>query len=205
MAEHYYTERPSSLPRKGLLSSILRGYKFTFLTASGVFSSRRIDTGTKFLIESMILPDEGSALDIGCGYGPIGITAAKLRPRLRVWMTDVNRRAVALTRKNSLRNGVENVQVMYGSLYEPVESLIFDVVLTNPPISAGIGRVVEPIIVGAFEHLGYGGSLQLVVRSNKSGKTLSAIMEKMFGNFEVIARRSGYRVLMAERRKKGIV
>lgn len=204
MTEHYYTERPSSLPRKGLLYCTLRGYEFTFLTSSGVFSRRRIDTGTRFLIESMILPDEGLALDIGCGYGPIGITAAKLRPCLWVWMTDVNRRAVALARENSLRNGVKNVQVMYGYIYEPVESLIFDVILTNPPISAGIDKVVEPIIVGAFEHLGYGGSLQLVVRSNKSGKTLSAIMEKIYGNLEVVARRSGYRVFMAERRNKGI-
>jgi 16S rRNA (guanine1207-N2)-methyltransferase len=204
MVEHYFTERPSSLPKKGLLKCILRGYEFAFLTASGVFSRRRIDAGTRFLIESMILPDEGSALDIGCGYGPIGITVAKLRPLLQVWMTDINRRAVALTRKNSRRNGVENVQVIHGSLYEPVKNLIFDTILTNPPISAGIGKVVEPIIMGAFEHLDHGGSLQLVVKSNKSGRTLSAIMEKKFGNFEIIARGGGYRVLMAEHRRKGI-
>ncbi len=199
VAEHYYSERPTSPPRLGLLRCRLRGRDFEFLTSSGVFSHRRIDAGTRLLIESMILPEDGAALDLGCGYGPIGIVAAKLRPRLQVWMTDINQRAVALTLENARRNGAENVRVLAGPLYEPVEALSFDVILTNPPISAGIRKAVEPIIEGSIGHLRPGGSIQLVVRTTKGGRSLSALLERYYGGFEVIARGGGYRVLKAER------
>ena len=92
--EHYYAERPSSKLRLGLIRCRLRDIEFEFITASGVFSRRRIDPGTRLLIESMELPERGRALDVGCGYGPIGIAAAKFRPKLEGWMVDVNERAV---------------------------------------------------------------------------------------------------------------
>ena len=199
MTEHYYTKRPTSPPQLGLLRCRLRGHDFEFLTASGVFSHKRVDTGTHLLIESMKLPDTGAALDLGCGYGPIGIAAAKLKPRLQVWMTDVNQRAVALAEENAWRNGVKNVRILGGPLYEPVEGLSFDVILTNPPISAGIKKVVEPIIEGSLGHLKQGGSLQIVVRTTKGGNILADLLEQHYGGYEVIARRGGYRVLKAER------
>jgi 16S rRNA (guanine1207-N2)-methyltransferase len=179
-----------------LVRCSLRGHDFEFLTSSGVFSHRRIDTGTRLLIESMRLPESGAVLDLGCGYGAIGIVAARLRPHLQVWMTDVNERAVALAEENARRNGVPNVRVRRGYLYEPVEGLDFDVIASNPPISAGMGRVVEPFVGKAGDHLKDGGSLQLVVQSNKGGRTLTSLMERYFGSVEVAARGSGYRVLM---------
>ncbi len=147
----------------------------------------------------MRLPDLGMVLDLGCGYGPIGIVVAKLKPQLQVWMTDVNQRAIALAEKNASLNGVDNVRIIDGHLYEPVEDLIFDVILTNPPISAGMRKAVEPIIEGATRHLRLGGYLQLVVRTTKGGRNLSMLLERYFGGFEVVARGSGYRVLKAER------
>lgn len=185
--------------RLGLVRCRLRGHDFEFITASGTFSHRRIDAGTRLLIDSMVLPEDGSALDLGCGYGPIGIVAARLRPRLQVWMTDVNRRAVALAEENARRNGAENVHIIGGPLYDPVAGLSFDAILTNPPISAGIKRTVEPVIEGATMHLKSGGSLQVVVRTTKGGRNLSKLLERYFGGFEVVARRGGYRVLKAER------
>jgi len=185
--------------RLGLLRCRLRGHDFEFLTASGVFSHRRVDTGTRLLVESMRLPAEGEALDLGCGYGPIGIAAAKLEPRLQVWMTDVNQRAVALAEENARRNRVGNVRLLAGSLYEGLEGRSFDVILTNPPISAGIGKVVEPLIEGSVRHLKPGGSLQMVVRTTKGGSSLKALLEHHYGGLEVVARRSGYRVLKAGR------
>jgi 16S rRNA (guanine1207-N2)-methyltransferase len=181
-----------------MLRCHLRGNDFEFLTSSGIFSHRRIDPGTRLLIESMTLPDTGAALDLGCGYGPIGVVAATLRPRLKVWMTDINQRAVTLAKRNASRNGVENIRVTGGLLYEPVEGLTFDVILTNPPISAGIRKTVKPVIEGATRYLRPGGSLQLVVRTTKGGRNLSILLEKNFGDFEVVARRSGYRVMKAE-------
>ncbi|HDI01196.1 MAG TPA: class I SAM-dependent methyltransferase [Candidatus Bathyarchaeota archaeon] len=196
--EHYYSRRPRCPPRLGLIRTRLRGRYFEFYTASGVFSKRKIDLGTRLLIEVMELPEEGLALDIGCGYGAIGIVAAAIRPRLKVILTDVNRRAIWLAKKNVRHNLVwENAEVRHGFLYEAVEGLMFDVVLSNPPISAGM-HVVDALIRGALEHLKPGGSLQLVVRS-KLARRPRALMEGYFGNVRVVAKRGGYRVFCSTR------
>jgi len=196
VSEHYFSENPSSSERRGLIRTSLNGFQFEFVTSSGVFSHKRIDNGTRLLVESMVLPTEGKVLDIGCGYGVIGIAIAKRNPGLRVWMTDVNSRAVSLAEENTHRNSVR-VTILQGSLFEPVQGETFDVIITNPPISAGIAKIVEPLIRDAFPHLNSGGSLQLVVQSNKGGRTVSALIEETFGNIEVVARGGGYKVFRA--------
>jgi len=197
LSEHYFSEHPTSAEERGLIRCTLRGIPFEFETSSGIFSHRHIDHGTILLIETMKLPDTGRVLDLGCGYGAIGIAAAKLNPALEVWMMDINSRAVDLAKANTRRNGVKAI-VKQGNLYEPVGDAHFDLILTNPPISAGIDAVVKPMIEGARNHLNAGGALQLVVQSNKGGKTLREIMEETFNSVEVIARGGGFRVLTAE-------
>ena len=196
MFEHYFSRRPESPERRGLLRCRLRGLDFEFVTSSGIFSPRALDRGTRLLVESMVLPESGAILDLGCGYGPVGIAAARLRPGLEVWMTDVNERAVALAEENAVRNGVD-VVMRLGDLYEPVGGTVFGAILSNPPISAGMRRVVEPLVGGAVDHLVGGGSLQLVVQSNKGGRAVASLMEVFFGGVEVVARGGGYRVLMS--------
>ena len=97
--DHYFSAEPKSKERFGLVRTALCGRSFEFLTASSVFSKRRVDPGTRLLIESMVLPKSGCVLDIGCGYGAVGIVAAALNPKLKVVMSDVNVRAVRLARK----------------------------------------------------------------------------------------------------------
>ena len=177
----------------------LRGLDLEFLTAGGVFSHRRIDRGTRLLVESMRLPGSGRLLDVGCGYGVVGVVVARVAPSLEVWMTDVNERAVSLAEDNLRRNGVEGATVRQGDLYEPVAGLDFDCIVSNPPISAGMRRVVEPLVRRTVDRLVAGGSIQLVVQSNKGGKTLTRMMEDAFGGVEVSARGGGYRVLMSVR------
>jgi len=197
MNEHYYVRRPKSKPSLGIVCTYFRGRLFEFLTASGVFSRTRIDPGTRLLVESMVLPKEGTLLDLGCGYGPVGIAAAAFSPKLQVVMTDVNERAVWLARENAKRNEVENVEVKQGFLYEPVRDMKFEVVLSNPPITAGM-KTVLPIISQAPQHLAEGGTLQIVVRSKVSGKRLTNIMNETFRNVDILARKSGYRVLISK-------
>jgi 16S rRNA (guanine1207-N2)-methyltransferase len=199
LGEHYFSERPSSPERRGLVRCVLRGLQLEFLTSSGVFSHKRVDPGTALLIKSMVLPEEGSVLDLGCGYGPVGVAAGRLRPRLEVVLTDVNERAVELARENLRRNGVANGVALRGGLYGPVAGRRFDVVLSNPPFSAGFRGAVGPMVEGATGHLAEGGSLQVVVRLSKGGRMVAALMEDAFGCFEVLARGGGYRVLMSIR------
>jgi 16S rRNA (guanine1207-N2)-methyltransferase len=197
MTEHYFTEKPKSKPELGLITTYFKSKQFEFVTASGVFSKTRIDLGTRLLIESMILPEKGYVLDIGCGYGPVGIVAATLNPKLRIIMTDLNERALWLAKENAKRNKAENVDVRKGFLYEPVKDMKFETILSNPPTTAGM-KIVLPIITQAPQHLAKDSLLQIVVRSKISGKRLTTEIEETFGNIQIHARKSGYRVLTAK-------
>ena len=196
--EHYFSTNPESKAKYGLIQTYLRGMPFELLTASSVFSRKRLDTGTRLLIETMQLPGKGTVLDVGCGYGAVGIASARFNPGLHVIMTDVNARAVHLTQENIIRNGTTNAEVKLGHLYEPVEGLEFDVILSNPPVSAGL-EIVAAIITKAPKVLSPKSSLQIVVRSKISGKTLPSVFQSAFGNCRVLSRQSGYRVLIAEK------
>jgi len=192
--EHYYT----SSKRRDLymlISDFIRGVSLEFETAGGVFSYKRIDPGTRLLIERALIPDEGTVLDIGCGYGAIGIAIAKLNPRLRVYMVDINREAVKLARRNAKRNGVEDrVVVLHGDLYDPVKGMKFVAIYSNPPLAAGM-EVVKRIITEAPQHLELGGTLQVVVR--KGHETVKKLMENTFGNVKQLAAKRGYRVYLS--------
>lgn len=196
--EHYYVKQPRSRFRVGLIRTYLRGHFFEFLTASSVFSKKRVDLGTRLLIESMILPEKGYVLDLGCGYGPVGVAASVFNPYLHVVMVDVNERAVWLAKENAKRNKAGNVEVRCGFLYEPVENMKFDVVLCNPPVSAG-KKMVSQIVTNTSEHLREDGSFQLVVRSKIGGKRLLESLKKTFGDVKVLARKSGYRVFLSKK------
>jgi 16S rRNA (guanine1207-N2)-methyltransferase len=196
--EHYFVEHPKSKARFGLIRTYLRGRPFEFLTASGIFSNSRIDPGTRLLIECMVLPESGYVLDMGCGYGPVGIAAATFNPNLHVVLVDVNSRAVQVARQNVEENGASNAEVRRGSLYKPVKELSFDCVLSNPPVSAGL-NTVRAIICEAPKHMSNKGTFQMVVRSKVGGKRFRTFFEETFGNVEISARESGYRVLMSHK------
>jgi 16S rRNA (guanine1207-N2)-methyltransferase len=195
---HYFSEEPKTPARFGLVCTCLRGRPFEFTTGSGVFSVKHIDLGTRVLIENMALPESGCVLDVGCGYGALGIAAAKFNPKLHLVLTDVNRRAILLARKNAEKNRASNVEVRQGNLFEPVKELSFDCVLSNPPVSAGM-ETVEAIIHESPAILRCGGTLQMVVRSKIGKKTLPEAFAAAFGQVEVLAIQSGYRILMGKK------
>jgi len=196
--EHYFAAHPRSEARLGIIRTYLRGKSFEFLTASSVFSKKRVDLGTRLLIESMILPEKGCVLDVGCGYGAVGIAAASSNSNLRVILVDVNVRAVWLAKQNIELNHLSNAEARCGHLYEPVEELTFNCILSNPPVSAGI-ETVKAMIIEAPKLMANEASLQMVVKSKVGGRRLQLIFKETFGNIEVLSRKSGYRVLMAEK------
>ncbi len=197
ITEHYFVSEPKSKERFGLVRAALCGKNYEFLTASSVFSKTKIDLGTRLLIESMVLPKNGYALDIGCGYGAVGIVAAKLNPKLWVIMTDVNMRAVRLAKKNLELNKITNAEVRYGFFYEPVQDFRFNCVLSNPPVSAGMDTV-RTIVKQAPKVMADKATFQMVIRSKIGAKALPELFCETFGDCEVLARESGFRVLMAQ-------
>jgi 16S rRNA (guanine1207-N2)-methyltransferase len=197
-AEHYFAALPKSEAKFGMVHTRLRGESFKFLTASSVFSKKQVDVGTRLLIEAMVLPETGAVLDVGCGYGAVGIAAAASNPQLLVVMIDVNMRAVRLARKNIKINKVRNAEVRCGYLYEPITDLAFNCVLSNPPVSAGM-ETVKAIITEAPKVMANEATFQMVIRSKIGAKTLPSVFNETFGNCTVLARKSGYRVLIAEK------
>lgn len=194
---HYFSSKPSSRDERGKIESVLRGKKYSFITSQGVFSAKRVDTGTRVLVDNMLIPEDGCFLDLGCGIGVIGIVAARESLGLSVCLSDVNPRAVKLTRLNVQRLGLKNCTVYEGHIFDPLEGLLFETIVSNPPISAGMHKIVYPMVVGAYEQLVYRGMLQMVIQSNKGGKMLAGFFDEVFGSHEVLAIKSGYRVLTA--------
>ncbi|NJE54845.1 class I SAM-dependent methyltransferase [Thermococcus sp. 21S9] len=188
---HYYSEEPNVPLKTKTIEVCLRGHCFKFITASGVFSFGKLDRGTELLIENMVLDRNWRVLDLGCGYGAIGIVASRFVDY--VVMTDVNRRAVSIARKNLKINGVRNAEVRWGSLYEPVKGEKFDSIITNPPVHAG-KEVLREIVINAPRHLNDGGLLQLVIKTKQGAKYIKALMDEHFTEVRELAKGSGYRV-----------
>ncbi|MGG1615947.1 class I SAM-dependent methyltransferase [Paenibacillus sp. NRS-1782] len=198
MSDHYYSKRPETAHERRSLETVLRGRTYHFASDSGVFSKQGIDYGSRVLIEAIQLPAQASVLDVGCGYGPIGLTAATLVPNGHVTMVDINERAVQLAIENAERNGITNVTIKQSDLFEQVKADRFDVILTNPPIRAG-KETVHTIFELAYEHLNEGGALWVVIQKKQGAPSASAKMESLFGRVEEVTKDKGYRILKAEK------
>ena len=197
--EHYYSQKPGSISKEQTFQFDLRGRTFTFVTDRGVFSKERIDFGSVLLIETMDIQDGMNVLDVGCGYGPIGLTAATLTPAGRVKMIDVNERAVLLARKNLEINHITNGEVVVSDLFSSIgEDERFDVIVTNPPIRAG-KKIVHDIFVQAYQHLEKGGSLWVVIQKKQGAPSAMEKLEELFGRVEVPAKKKGYYILRGEK------
>jgi 16S rRNA (guanine1207-N2)-methyltransferase len=198
LSEHYFTRKPQSEHEERIIRETLRGREFTFVTDAGVFSRGGVDFGTRLLIETMDIPPAARVLDVGCGYGPIGIVAAALAPSGRVTMIDVNARAVELARRNAQLNRIGNAEVMESDLFANVPAETYDVILTNPPIRAG-KQTVHQIFEQAAHFLAPGGRLWIVIRKQQGAPSAFAKLEQLFGSVREMAKAKGYRVYRAEK------
>lgn len=193
---HYFTDRPGVRSQRREVRARLRGRAWTFLTDRGVFARGGVDPGTHLLVEAMRVDAGDDVLDLGCGYGPIGLAAATLVPRGSVVMVDINERAVALARENAARAGLDNVEVYQGDGTAPVRGRTFDVVAMNPPIRAG-RDTVRRLLRESRDALRPGGRCYLVARTAQGAKTLAREADSLFGQVREIARGGGYRVYEA--------
>jgi 16S rRNA (guanine1207-N2)-methyltransferase len=200
MSEHYYSQRPTTAADRQVLDAELRGFRFQLTSDAGVFSKGGVDYGSRVLIEHMEIPAAARILDVGCGYGPIGLTAAKLAPEGHAVLIDINERAVELARLNAEANGITNVSFAQSDRLAAVEGQRFDVILTNPPIRAG-KAVVHRIFEEAKESLLPGGALWIVIQRKQGAPSARARLEELFGEHAVdeIGKDKGYRIFRAMR------
>jgi len=190
---HYFS--PDS-PRAGRTRTIVYrdgGREFTFRTAAGVFSRSAVDAGSRLLLAAIELAGAERILDLGCGYGVLGIVAAARAPQARVVLVDINPRAVALAEENIARNATPNAEARCGDGCAPVAGERFDVILYNPPIRAG-RQVVLRLLREARARLAPGGRLYMVARTNQGALTLGRLAGEIFARVAEIERGSGFRV-----------
>ncbi|HTT45625.1 MAG TPA: methyltransferase [Thermoplasmata archaeon] len=201
--EQYFTEQPHVRSERSERRFLYRGELLTFVVDTGIFSSHGLDPGTALLIENLALRPTDRVLDLGCGWGPVGVAAAKTATEGRVVLTDVNRRAARLARENLERNRVRNAEVRVGSLYAPVRGERFDVIATNPPFHAGRELILR-ILSDAPEHLLPDGRIVLVGKGSQGIRFYQEWLDAHWrGTVSVLGRGSGYRVLEARQEGTG--
>ncbi|HXH21758.1 MAG TPA: methyltransferase [Dehalococcoidia bacterium] len=180
--------------RTQVIRERVRGFDLTLETQPGVFAHRGLDPGTRLLIETMRVSPAARVLDLGCGYGAIGIVAAKLATKGHVVLVDSDIRATRLAERNLALNGVTNAEVVLGDgVHDLPRGARFDIVASNPPTHSG-REVLDDMVAGAYAVLKPHGRLYMVVNRLLS---LRREVGAVFGNVEIAARWKGYIVVEA--------
>ncbi len=192
---HYYDKNQKGPLNLRKLSDRIRGNILDFYTASGVFSLSKIDKGGRLLAEKCVLEDDWTVLDLGCGYGNVGIAIAKSLPLSKVVLSDINKRAVMLAKENIKLNSLNNAEAIQSDIFEKIPGK-FNTILLNPPQSAGKELCLK-MIEESKDHLLPLGLFQLVARHNIGGKELEKKMKEVFGNVESTAKKSGFRIYIS--------
>ena len=194
---HYYDLDPSLESKERLIEFVISGRKVSLYSDNGVFSKNKLDEGSRILIETLLpLNLTGKILDLGCGYGPIGLSIGLCSPSASITLADVNPRAVALCKKNAeLLNLSDRVTCLQSDIYSNVEGK-FNAIISNPPIRAG-KRVTYTMYKEAKEHLVSGGQFYFVIRKAQGASSASQYVKEVFGNITLLARSKGYHIYKA--------
>ena len=187
--DHYFTNNQNLKSEIKKLEYFYEGKTFNFLSDNGVFSKDHIDYGSKLLLETFLENHKsvGSVLDVGCGYGFMGIVIAKIL-QSNVTMVDVNKRALHLTNRNLSENKVE-AKIFESDGYQNINDK-YDVIITNPPVRAG-KKVLLDILIGAKDHLNENGELWYVLRKDHGAKSMEKILNEHY-QVETIEKSKGF-------------
>ena len=191
MSKMYYAENPDAAHDIHELRVDLLGEKMTFLTDAGVFSKKMVDFGSQLLIKCLEVNLGETVLDVGCGYGPLGLSLAKAYG-VQATMVDINTRALDLARRNAEKNNAK-ATIFQSNIYARVQGR-FDHVISNPPIRAG-KQVVHEIIEKSKDFLEIGGDLTIVIQKKQGAPSAKSKMEDVFGNCEIVKKDKGYYIL----------
>jgi 16S rRNA G1207 methylase RsmC len=195
--EHYYTEKPTSGLKERQFRYRIKNAELSLISVSGVFAfENRVDRASELLIKAF-RPSGRSVLDLGCGYGAVGLFIKALYGEQLVCLSDINERAVEYSMLNASNNRLD-VKVVKSDLFSSLSGICFDDIVTNPPFAAG-KKVLAELVEQAYEHLNPNGALWMVAYHNKGGSSLKKIMQERFSNAEDVVKSGGIRVYKSVR------
>ena len=199
---HYFQDDPNLVSNIKEITFEINGITMKLLTDNGVFSKNNVDEGSYAFLKVLLPLDLGNRiLDLGCGYGTIGLTLAKAHEEARITLADVNSRAVALCERNAgLLNLSPRVTILQSDIYEKIEGP-YDSIVVNPPIRAG-KKVTYRMYEEAKQYLIDGGSLYIVIRKAQGAESASKYIETIFGNVTLLKREKGYYIYRATKSKQ---
>ncbi len=196
--QHYSSKFPNVKVKIQTISESLRRHLYIFKTMTGVFSYNKIDLGTKILIEHMVIPEEPSILlDLGCGYGPIGIVLGYESPESLVFLIDINKHAIWSAKENIKINlsNTRNIRILTGNYFEPIETknLKFDGIFMNPPLRQGRKEFLNLVHV-IPSYLKSKGSFQFVIKKKMGANFVLNYLKNEAPNnkVDILCKRSGY-------------
>jgi len=197
VSDHYYSRKPQTESKPRHWNFTLLGHNFRFETDAGVFSKSEVDFGSRVLIDAFEAPDlEGPILDIGCGYGPIGLSIAKANEGRTVHLVDVNTRAIQLAEKNAAANGIQNVRIYESDGLSAVDTANFAAIITNPPIRAGKETIFR-FYNESYEKLVSKGELWIVIQKKQGAPSTFSYLEEIFGQVDLVDKARGYWIIKA--------
>jgi 16S rRNA G1207 methylase RsmC len=173
----------------------LRGFDLSFTTTWGLFSPKAVDTGTQMLIELLEIEQDDTCLDLGCGYGAIGVAMAKCSQTADVYMVDKDFVAVDYARKNVKQNQLQNCHVLLSNGFSHLPDVQFDVIASNLPANVG-KELLQIFFADAKRHLKQDGRLYVVTISGLR-KFIKRNFMEVFGNYRKVKQRNTHTVAMA--------
>lgn len=199
---HYFDLDPNLKHQEKVIKFEINGKNIELFTDSGVFSKNRIDEGTYLFLKVLIpLRISGRILDLGCGYGPLGLSLGLFSPSSYITLVDINTRALEMCRKNAKKLELEDrVTILHSDIYQNIEGP-YDSIVVNPPIRAG-KEVTYRMYEGAKQYLIDGGSLYVVIRRAQGAESASKYIETVFGNVVLLDRKKGYCFYKATKSEK---
>ncbi len=194
---HYFIYDPKRDKQIVEIEGTIKGFKYQFSTDRGIFSFKHVDLGTTILIEALeIKEDFKNALDLGCGYGVIGIVLKNENPQLLITQSDINTRAVELTQINNKRYGFLN-EVILSDGFKEIEDK-YDLITLNPPIKAGKNVIFE-MYQESINYLNKNGEFYVVVKKNHGALSHLSFLKNIYGNSKVIKKSKGFYVIKSKK------
>ncbi len=197
MDEHYFTAAPDVAFRRMPVHATVWGHDLELTSGSGVFAQGRLDVGTAVLFRETEPPAAGTVLDLGCGYGMIGLALTVAVPSARVWGVDVNERAVLLANENAAALGVADRFTAVTPDDVP-DDVTFDEIWSNPPIRVG-KQALHDLLLRWLPRMTRDGRAVMVVGKNLGADSLQRWLGEQGFPTERLASAKGFRVLETRR------